>query len=73
VNRVVYLSYIRAFTACRQHYSYLEDYYVNPGLDLAELGDSDDEDLDDLEPDPEVRAPLADFEAYAQRRLDDLG
>jgi hypothetical protein len=46
---------------------------MDPGPDLDESGDSDDKDPDDLEPDPEVGAPLADFEAYARRRPDDLG
>jgi hypothetical protein len=73
VNRVVYSSYIGAFTAFCQHHSHPEDYYVDLGPDLDELGDSNDEDPDNLEPNPEVGAPLADFEAYAQRRLDDLG
>jgi ATP-dependent DNA helicase PIF1 len=38
------------------------------------LDDGDDEDPDDIEPDPEVEVPLADFEAYARRRPNhDLG
>jgi hypothetical protein len=62
---VVCSSYVEAFTACRQHHSYLEDYYIDLEPDLDESSNNDDEDLDDLEPDPEVRAPLVDFEAYA--------
>jgi|SRR5450432_1585407 len=73
VNRVVYSSYIKAFTACCQHHSHPEDYYVDLGPDPNKSGNSDDEDLDDLEPDPKVGAPLIDFEAYAQRWLDNLG
>jgi hypothetical protein len=40
--------------------------------DLDELS-NDDEDEEDLKVEPELedKRPLADFEAYAQRRLDD--
>jgi hypothetical protein len=83
VNEVAYSSYQEAFTACCQHHSHLEDYYVNPEPDAEECDNNDDKDLDDIEPDPKVEVPFADFEAYAQRwpnhdlgqldRLDGLG
>jgi hypothetical protein len=67
VDGVAYSFYQEAFTACCQHHSHPEDYYVDPEPEAEELDDGD-EDLDDIEPDPEVEVPLADFEAYAQRR-----
>ena len=69
VNKVAYLSCQEAFTACCQHYSYLEDYYINLELDIEELANSDDNNLGKIEPDPKVEVPLADFEAYARRQL----
>ena len=74
VDRVAYSCYQEAFIACYQHHSRPEDYYVDPELDTKEYDNSDDEDLDNIEPDPEVEVPLADFEAYAQQRPNyDLG
>ena len=74
VNGVAYSSYQEAFTACCQHHSHPEDYYVDPEPDAEESADSDDDDPDEIEPDPEVEVPLADFEAYARRRPNnDLG
>ncbi len=74
VNGVAYSSYQEAFTACCQHHSHPEDYYVDPEPDAEESNNSDNDNLDDIEPDPEVEAPLADFEAYARRRPNhDLG
>ena len=56
-----------------QHYSHLEDYYVDLELEAEELDDSD-EDLDDIKPNPKVKVPLTDFKAYAQQRSNhDLG
>ena len=74
VDNVVYSSYQEAYTACRWHHSHPEDYYADPETDLDELS-NDDEDEEDLEvePEPEDERPLADFEAYAQRRPDDQG
>jgi ATP-dependent DNA helicase PIF1 len=74
VNNVVYSSYQEAYTACCRHHSHPEDYYADPETDLDELS-NDDEDEEDLEvePKPEDERPLADFEAYAQRRPDDQG
>ena len=74
VDGVAYSCYQEAFTACYQHHSHPEDYYIDPEPDAEELDDGDDEYPDDIEPDPEVEVPLADFEAYAQRRPNyDLG
>ena len=74
VDGVAYSCYQEAFTACCQHHSHLEDYYVDLELKVEELDDGDDEDLDDIKPNPKVEVPLADFEAYAQRQLNhDLG
>ena len=67
VDGVVYSSYEEAFAACCEYHSHNEDYYVDPEPDTDELP-NDDGNPDDIEvePDPEVEAPLADFEAYAQ-------
>jgi hypothetical protein len=65
VDGVAYSGYQDAFTACCQHHSHLEDYYVDPEPDAEEAVDSDSDDLDNIEPDPRVEAPFADFEAYA--------
>jgi hypothetical protein len=74
VDGVAYSCYQEAFTACYQHHSHPEDYYIDPEPDAEELDNGDDEYPDDIEPDPEVEVPLADFEAYAQRRPNyDLG
>jgi hypothetical protein len=72
VDNVVYSSYQEAYTACHQHHSHPDDYYTDPEADPDEIQIDDDEDLD-VEPEPEANAPLADFEAYAQRRPDDQG
>jgi ATP-dependent DNA helicase PIF1 len=72
VDDVVYSSYREAYTACRQHHSHPDDYYTDPEADPDEIQIDDDEDLN-VEPEPEANAPLADFEAYAQRRPDDQG
>ena len=71
VDGVAYLSYKDAFADCCRHHSHPEDYYVDPEPDEDDLPD-DDDDPDDVGvgPDPEVEAPLADFEAYARRRPD---
>ncbi len=68
VNGVAYSSYQEAFTACCQHHSHPEDYYIDPEPETEESADSDDDGLDNSEPDPEVEVPLADFEAYARQR-----
>ncbi len=74
VNGVAYSCYQEAFTACCQHHSHPEDYYVDPELETEESADIDDDSPDDIEPDPEVEVPLADFEAYARQRPNyDLG
>ena len=71
VDGVVYSSYEEAFVACCEHHSHDEDYYVDPEPDADELpNDDNNPDNIKVEPDPEVEAPLADFEAYARRRPD---
>jgi hypothetical protein len=66
VDGVVYLSYEEAFAACCEHHSHDEDYYVDPEPDTDELhNDDDNPDYIEVEPNPEVEAPLADFETYA--------
>ena len=72
VDGVAYPTYQEAFTACRRSHSHPEDYYTELEADLDEIQIDDDEDLN-VEPEPEADAPLADFEAYAQRRPDDQG
>ena len=64
VNNVVYSSYQEAYTACCQHYSYLDDYYTNLEADPDKIQIDDDEDLD-VKLELEANTPLADFEAYA--------
>jgi inorganic pyrophosphatase len=71
VDDVVYSSYQEAYTACRRHHSYPDDYYADPETD--ESPDDDGEDDLEVEPEPEDEGPLADFEAYARRRPDDQG
>ena len=65
VNKVAYQSYKEAFIACCQHYSYLEDYYVNLKLNTKELANSNNNNLDKIKPNPKVKVLFADFKAYA--------
>ena len=65
VDRVIYSSYKEVFMACYEHHSHDEDYYVDPEPDIDELpNDNNNSDNIEVKPDPEVEAPLADFEAY---------
>ena len=48
-----------------QHYSYLEDYYVNLKLKAEELDNSNNKDLNDIKLNLKVEVPLIDFKAYA--------
>ena len=71
IDKVAYSCYQEAFTACCQHYSYLEDYYTNLETDLDKLlnNNKDKEDLK-VKPELEDKRPFADFKAYAQQQLD---
>jgi len=71
VDGVAYPTYQEAYAACRQHHSHPEDYYSDPEPDPDKP--QEDEEKENVKPEPELDAPLADFEAYAQRRLDDQG
>jgi hypothetical protein len=73
VDYIVYSSYWEAYTACRRHHSYPDDYYTDLETDLDELPDDDREEDLEVEPGLEDEGPLADFEAYARRRPDDQG
>jgi hypothetical protein len=71
VDGVVYLSYEEMFMAYCEYHSYDEDYYVDLEPDVDELpNDNDNLDNIEVEPNPKVEAPLADFETYAQCWLD---
>ena len=65
VNNIVYSSYQEVYTACCQHYSYLENYYANLETDLDKLpnNNKDKEDLK-VELKLENKRPFTDFEAY---------
>jgi hypothetical protein len=65
VDNRVYRSYIDAFQACHRSYTYPEDFYTDPEAEPEVSDDKSDED-------PEEQAeehPLADFKAFACRRL----
>jgi hypothetical protein len=65
VDGVVYSFYEEAFAACFEYHSYNEDYYINLKPDADKLPNDDDNSDDiEVEPDPEVEAPLTDFETY---------
>ena len=57
-----------------QHHSHPEDYYIDLEPEAEELDNSDDENPDNIKPNPKVEVLLADFEAYAQQQPNyDLG
>jgi ATP-dependent DNA helicase PIF1 len=66
INGQVYGSYIAAFRACYHSHTHPQDFYTDPE---AECSDSDDESEEDPQEEADNDYPLADFEAFARRRL----
>jgi hypothetical protein len=72
VNSQAYGSYIDAFRACSQSHCHLEDFYTDPdNKDNNTDSDTETETEDDLGPKDgsDTNYRLADFEAFARRRL----
>src|ERR1700726_1071684 len=66
VDSQIYGSYIDAYQACCHSHTHPQDFYTDPE---AECSDSDNESEEDPQEEADDDYPLADFEAFARRRL----